>query len=277
MSSMLRNKNVYLKALTIVVLSFAFAFSSAFAAGVPPLVITQIVPDTDNVDLGGTAGDGYELVEMYNASGKEFKTKGYHIIYAYNDDISDAKNQIWSLGDKTIPAGGFLYVWVKQEKNGVSLADFAKYWKIKEDQVVSVKSDGMANGSRRVLFVATPDKKEVSRAPYNDKEVSVEVNKSFVYGYNADGSTKLLGTKQEIALGKLRSGQIATAGAAAPATAPAAASSTAKGTVPQAMPKTGMGGAEATDNSGMMLWAAGALALAVAASVVVARRKAVQQ
>ncbi|CAG7607249.1 hypothetical protein PAESOLCIP111_00938 [Paenibacillus solanacearum] len=275
MSSMLRNKNLYLKALTIVVLSFAFAFSSAFAAGVPALVITQIVPDTDNVDLGGTSGDGYELVELYNASGKEFKTKGHNIVYAYSDDINDAKNQIWSLGDKTIPANGFLYVWVKQEKNGVSLADFAKYWKIKEDQVVSVKSDGMANGSRRVLFVASPDKKEVSRAPYNDKDVAVEVNKSFVYGYNADGSTKLLGAKQDITLGKLRSGQIAGAATSAPAPAPAA--STAKGAVPQAMPKTGLGGAENVDHTGMLPWAAGALALAVAATVAVVRRKAAQQ
>lgn len=275
MSSMLRNKNLFLKALTIVVLSFAFAFSSAFAAGVPALVITQIVPDTDNVDLGGSSGDGYELVELYNASGKEFKTKGYNIVYAYSDDINDAKNQIWSLGDKTIAANGFLYVWVKQEKNGVSLADFAKYWKIKEDQVVSVKSDGMANGSRRVLFVASPDKKEVSRAPYNDKDVAVEVNKSFVYGYNADGSTKLLGAKQAITLGKLRSGQIAGAAASAPAPAPAA--SAAKGAVPQAMPKTGLGGAEKVDHTGMLPWAAGALALAVAATIAVVRRKAAQQ
>jgi hypothetical protein len=287
----LKQAIIYFLMLCLMMFSAA-AIASAAESKAPSLVITQIVPDTDNIDgSNGKAIDGYELIEIYNNSGKDINLDGYSMIYAYSDDLSDAKNQVWPLS-KTIKAGAFMYVWVKQSTNELKVADYVKYWgNIKESQVITADSNGMANGSRRVIAIVDSKKNEISRAVYNDKQAEAAAKKSFVYGVSAKGGIAelTLGVKQDIELGKLRKDQVPAAAAAAPAkSAPAKAdskaskaeagkadskASSAKTTAPTAMPKTGMGGTQDTEGANVFLWTLGALAAAAALSVAIARRK----
>ena len=277
--SLSKQKNYFLLLLALAVALTGFAAAAAAADNAPALVITQIVPDTDNV----SGMDAYELIEIYNNSGKDINLKGYNMIYAYSDDLQDSRNQIWPL-DKTIKANGFLYIWVKQDNNPQKTSDFAAYWNVKEDQVISVTSAGMANTSRRVLAIVDPNNKEIVRAAYNDKaNDEIAANKSSVFGVDSKGGTTLvtLGLKQDVVLGKLQPNQVpapaaASSGASSSASGTSAgASSTSSAQVPSAMPKTGFGGTRGSDNAETFLWIVGGLAVAAAASVwVQARRKA---
>ena len=54
----------------------------------PELVITEILPDSSNVN----GGDAYEFIEIYNNSNRDIDLKDYKLYYNYPSDNSDV---IW--------------------------------------------------------------------------------------------------------------------------------------------------------------------------------------
>lgn len=158
---------------------------------VPPLLITELVPDSTNV---GSA-DGYEFIEIYNNSSEDIDFKNYKMYYRYGTD--PGTDVVWPSvpEDVVIPAGETLVLWIINTQNGEkTVADFnANYGSnlVENKNIVRIYSDGMANGSMRGLVIGTNTHKEISVAYYND-EPNVDdtfANKGIVYLYPTDKST----------------------------------------------------------------------------------------
>ena len=75
-----------------------------------PLLITELVPNTANVD----GSDAYEFFEIYNASDAAIDLRQYHFIY-----VNGTKETEWELADDIqLEAGKVLTVWVRNDAVG---------------------------------------------------------------------------------------------------------------------------------------------------------------
>ncbi|MBP1966416.1 S-layer homology domain-containing protein [Paenibacillus aceris] len=158
---------------------------------VPPLMVTEIVPDSTNV---GSA-DGYEFIEVYNNTDQPVNFKDYKVVYRYTDSGPDA-DVPWPADkeDMMIPSKGTLVFWIINNQNGNSTAaDFnANYGTnlVEGTNLVRVHSDGMANGSNRGLVIATNTGIELSTAYYINGDS--KANKGILYKYPTDGSKTMI-------------------------------------------------------------------------------------
>ncbi|WP_042454128.1 lamin tail domain-containing protein [Neobacillus dielmonensis] len=163
------------------------------AAGEPlSLIITKVVVDTDSYE-GRT--DAYELVEIHNPTASAINVSGYNLAFSSSDTP-------WSLGDHTIPGGGFMYVWPKQDNNTVTVEGYAEFWHLKEGSTIqAVTFGGMNDVGPRTLTIQDPDKNVISTATYPENQFAR--NKAFIFGIPEDGSNKLtlLGSKQDVVPG----------------------------------------------------------------------------
>ncbi|WP_182103730.1 lamin tail domain-containing protein [Niallia taxi] len=160
-------------------------------AKVPKLFVTELVPDSSNVN----SADGYEFIEVYNNTNKPVNFKDYKIQYRYGAD--PASDVVWPSipEDVVIPAKGILVFWIINSANGdKTVADFnANYGTslVENKDIVRIQSDGMANSGLRGVAIATNTQEELNVAYYNDVlEVDDTVaNKGILYKYPQDGST----------------------------------------------------------------------------------------
>lgn len=140
----------------------------------PLLQITEMAPDTANV--GGS--DGYEFVEVYNASDAPIDFGDYTLNYLHTDNAltdpvtTNAVQWPSTPSDVTIPAGGTLVLWVKNPAGvaaGLTVADFNAAFGtdlVLGESIVELHNGGMANGGSRGLQVATNTGHDISRAYY---------------------------------------------------------------------------------------------------------------
>ncbi|MBP3963430.1 S-layer homology domain-containing protein [Paenibacillus lignilyticus] len=158
----------------------------------PPLMVTEIVPDSTNV---GT-GDGYEFVEVYNNTDQTINFKNYKIQYRYTDSGPDA-DVIWPTASEEllIPSKKTMVFWVINSQNKQStVADFNKLYGtnlVEGTDIVKMYSDGMANGGKRGIVVASNTKTEISAVYYDNDEETV-ANKGIFYKYSPAGSTQMM-------------------------------------------------------------------------------------
>lgn len=157
----------------------------------PILQITEVAPDTANV--GGA--DGYEFVEVYNASDSAVDFSDYALQYLYTDNSLDGpvanSSALWPAvpGDMTIPAGETLVLWVVNtagEEAGLTVADFNENYGtdlVEGEDIAQMHVGGMANGGSRGLQIATNTGHEVSTAYFftNDQTTSTT---SINYAWN---------------------------------------------------------------------------------------------
>lgn len=155
---------------------------------VSPLLITELVPDSTNVN----GADGYEFIEVYNNSDSAINFKDYKLRYRYPMDGTDA-DLTWASvpEDVVIEPGQTLVFWIINAKNGdKTVADFNKNYKtnlVENKDIVKVYSDGMANGSNRGVALATNTGNELTSVYYND-EVGITdsaADKGIIYKYHA--------------------------------------------------------------------------------------------
>ena len=135
-----------------------------------PLQITELLPDSANV--GG--GDGYEFIEVYNATSEPVNFADYEINYLYPVDTTSNSNAVrWPSipNDPIIEPGKTLVLWVKNSGNqALTAADFnAKFGTNLEagSSLVEIQSAGMANGSARGIQIVTQTGIGINRAYYN--------------------------------------------------------------------------------------------------------------
>jgi hypothetical protein len=96
---------------------------NVYAAAVPELLITEIMPNPSNE---GLAGDPYEYVELYNNSNKPIRISDYKVIV----DKSGSVTQTWDFKDnKLILPKSTMVVWFNSKySNSKTWDDFIKHF-----------------------------------------------------------------------------------------------------------------------------------------------------
>jgi predicted phosphodiesterase len=159
----------------------------------PELLITEIVPDSENVG----SGDGYEFVEVYNNTDGPVNLKDYRMNYRYTDSGPSA-DVIWPTDkeDVVIPAGETVVFWVINAYNGSSTAanfnaNYGNAGLTEGVNLFRMYSDGMANGGKRGIVIATNSGIEISSA-YYDNDEETKANMGIFYKYPLDGTTTMI-------------------------------------------------------------------------------------
>lgn len=162
---------------------------------VPPLLITEVVPDTTNVN----SLDGYEFIEIYNNSNETINLADYKIRYRYPMEGPEA-DLIWP-GEKEdiqLPSGETLVFWIINKGNTEkTTADFNAQFGVQlteNENLVKVYSDGMANGGHRGIVIATNTGIEIATSEYNNEPTvkDVAANKGILYAFPTNGSNQMV-------------------------------------------------------------------------------------
>jgi hypothetical protein len=170
---------------------------------VPPLLVTELLPNSTNVK--GTSTDAFEFIEVYNNTDAPVDFKNYKIYYRYPDkgNASDVK---WPSTKENfvIPAQQSVVFWIMNSANSTYTADdFNTEFNtnlIDGTNLFLIKSDGMANSGRRAVVIKSNTEKEISSA-YYDADLTYEggakgddtkENKALLYKYPVNGQSKML-------------------------------------------------------------------------------------
>lgn len=170
---------------------------------VPPLLITELLPNSTNVK--GTSSDAFEFIEVYNNTDAPIDFKNYKIYYRYPDkgNASDVK---WPSTKESfvIPAQQSVVFWIINSANSTYTAsDFNAEFNtnlMDGTNLFLIKSDGMANSGRRAVVIKSNTEKEISSAYYDAdltydggaKGDDTKENKALLYKYPVNGQSKML-------------------------------------------------------------------------------------
>ncbi len=155
-----------------------------------PLLITEIVPNTDNVD----GSDAYEYFELYNGGSQTVELDSYSFYYDNGNSVRE-----WKLNQEglTLDAGETLVVWVKNTANtnaGYTESDFNDYYRtafVMGENLATVDSDGFSNSGSRSLSLRTKTGQTLYTAAYNasdSSDGSLAVNEAITFDYNQTGA-----------------------------------------------------------------------------------------
>nr|WP_298987748.1 lamin tail domain-containing protein [uncultured Micrococcus sp.] len=135
-----------------------------------PLQITEVTPDTANVD----GADGYEFIEVYNATSEPVDFGDYTLDYLYPaDDLTNNNVVTWPADPASflIQPGETVVFWIKNGKNDhLTSDDFNTHFGTDlaaGAELVEIHTGGMANGSPRGLQIVTNTGFPVNTAYYN--------------------------------------------------------------------------------------------------------------
>lgn len=156
----------------------------------PILQVTEVAPDTANVD----GSDAYEFVEVYNASDRPVDFRDFTLSYLYIDANAVVTNQaLWPATprDPVIEPGRTLVLWVRNAANqALGQDDFNAAYDadltLGED-LVGVRSSGMANGGLRGIQVMTNTGIDTSTTYYFD-DAQTTATTALQYAWNPAAS-----------------------------------------------------------------------------------------
>ncbi|MBB6446858.1 lamin tail domain-containing protein [Bacillus benzoevorans] len=179
----------------------------------PPLLITELVPDSTNVG----DEDGFEFIELYNNTNAPLKFKDYQIQYRYGSNPET--DVMWEAvpDDMIIPAQGTIVFWMMNEQNaGKTVTDFNKHYRThlaENRDIIKIYSPGMANSSHRGIVAATNTDIVSSVAYYNEGSGADDThpNKGIIYQYPIDGTRimkKISAGKKRATPGKVEASQV---------------------------------------------------------------------
>ncbi|PVE73680.1 metallophosphoesterase [Microbacterium testaceum] len=181
-----------------------------------PLQVTELLPDSANV--GGS--DGYEFIEVFNATAAPIDFSDYAIDYLYPVEGTVSR---WPAvpADVVIPARGTLVFWIKNGANdALTVADFNRQFGtalVAGASLVEISSAGMANGSARGIQVSTNTGYAVSAAFYNlDGRDDTQADKGIRYTTSEDPARQRLLDLAPATPGAVQSDQVAPAPVAVP-------------------------------------------------------------
>ncbi|SDD64912.1 LPXTG-motif cell wall anchor domain-containing protein [Terribacillus halophilus] len=172
----------------------------------PPVLITEIVPDSDNVN----GSDAYEFIEVYNNSDQPMDLKDYKLSYQY----PDGRQTDWDIDRAvTLEPKGKVVIWIKNGANqSLGLTDFNSHYQtdLTENQVIEIHNDGMANGSARTIAFQTDSGAQLVAASYNDAEGIDDTYPNQGITYKASGSAQMtkVGLQLKASPGSLIAGQV---------------------------------------------------------------------
>lgn len=165
-----------------------------------PLVLTELMVNSTNIETA----DGFEYVEITNTTAVPIDFSDYTLNYLYpQDEFTNTNAAVWAAnpGNAIIEPGKSLVFWIKNGPNDTAtVADFnAEYGTnlVAGQDIVEVKSGGMANGSARGMQIQTNTGEIVNRGYYNLAGASdVMANKGLHYAVDPSDLKKqtLLGS-----------------------------------------------------------------------------------
>ena len=135
---------------------------------IPPLVITEIMPDSSNIN----GADGYEYIELYNNSNQEINLHDYSLYYNYPEN-GDGSDVLWFAPeeDVTLEAGKAVVLWIKNGANDeLTATDFNQKFGTELElnrNLFEIHNGGMANGTPRALRLTTRTKEQIDFVSYN--------------------------------------------------------------------------------------------------------------
>ena len=160
-------------------------------AKAPALLITELMPDTTNVD----GADGYEYIEVYNNTDEEINLQDYQIKYRYTSNGPGA-DVTWRADreDIRIPSGETVVFWIINDKNtAVTVDAFNALFGtalVEGDNLFKMYSGGMANGGDRGIVIATHTNREIAAAYYDAGDAKPD--NGIFYAAPQDGSINMI-------------------------------------------------------------------------------------
>ena len=172
-----------------------------------PILITEIVPNTDNV--GGS--DAFEYFEIYNAADQPVDLSQYKFMYDNGSKVTQ-----WKLEDPslTLNAHETLTVWVKNAANieaGYTAANFNEYYGTQLEEgknLTTVESDGFSNSGSRKMTIESATGLVMSETGYNasdSSDGSLGVDEAVIFNY--DGKDVAVQYDNEVTPGRLADSQ----------------------------------------------------------------------
>ena len=150
---------------------------SVEADSASPWLITEIVPDTDNVRVGTDTADAYEFFELCNVSNQTLNLDDFEILYNKKDVWTPQKRGI------TVAPGETLTVWTVNRDivTDKTVADFNAYWSGRTNTNISlvegknlavINCGGFHNSKERQLTIRNKVTKEaLNTVQYNDDNI----------------------------------------------------------------------------------------------------------
>nr|WP_311200138.1 metallophosphoesterase [Microbacterium enclense] len=181
-----------------------------------PLQITEVLPDSTNV--GGS--DGYEFIEVFNATDAPIDFSDYAIDYLYPVEGTVSR---WPSvpADVVIPGRGSLVFWIKNGANDALRAeDFNRQFGtdlVAGTSLVEISSAGMANGSPRGVQISTNTGLAVNTAFYNlDGRDDTQADRGIRYTATEDAALQRIVDIAPATPGTVQGDQMATTPVAVP-------------------------------------------------------------
>ncbi|URT72729.1 lamin tail domain-containing protein [Cytobacillus firmus] len=178
--------------------------AKAEEASVPSLLITELIPNTDNYE----GYDAFEYFELYNNSTNPIDLKGYRFTsHNWNEEIGESyilkpwdTVVVWTRTAAVIPISldAFNYNYFYAYKS--------KY--LKEEDVITLSNiSGLVNGGN-TLTVYNPDGREVIKAKYEKDDVSLKKTVTYTFPENNTRTMRKLESNQNPTPGWLAEGQV---------------------------------------------------------------------
>ncbi|WP_438347453.1 S-layer homology domain-containing protein [Paenibacillus sp. FA6] len=161
--------------------------AKATVSSVPSLLITEMVPDTNNI----SGADAYEFVEVYNNTDQDVDFKDYSFFYNGKDTWTPVDNK-----DMIIPAHSPVVFWIMNGSNNQLLSDgfnqnYVGSALVEGKDLFRINGGaGMANGSPRSLVIKDSSGNTVVTAAY--EAAHVKVNQGIFFKHPAAGSTNMV-------------------------------------------------------------------------------------
>ncbi|WP_028552508.1 FIMAH domain-containing protein [Paenibacillus sp. UNC451MF] len=160
------------------------------AAGIPRMLITEMVPDSGGDDALGE--DPYEYLEVYNNSDQSIDFKDYSILYRYPGE--PGHDLFWRpYTDAQIiiqPKQAMVFWAVTTSGEPKTVADFNQHFQtslVENKDIVRIPG-GLNNLRERTLVVATNTGTDIVRASYNPGVIDTAADLSVEYGVPEAGS-----------------------------------------------------------------------------------------
>lgn len=176
----------------------------------PPLMITEITPDSLKVDGTSGAPDAFEYIELYNTTDSPILLQNHNIVYQ-----KGTSQETWPISaNLTIDAKSTMVIWIHKVNGTATLSDFNQNYgtALTSSQVYMVYDDGLANDSARTISIANSSGMAISTASYVPADV--HENKGIVYRFPIDGSNIMrktdnssLGTPGSLDIGQVPAAQ----------------------------------------------------------------------
>lgn len=169
--------------------AYAEAAGPANSDEVPGLLITELVPDSTDIN----DADAYEFIEVYNNTNQPMDIKDYMLIYRYPD--TKASDRYWHpYSSVVIPPKGVLVLWGMVGTNeDLTVADFnANYGTslVENETIVRIPS-GMHDARDREIVLATNTGQDLVVARYNQGYIATSPDKGVHYKTPDPGSIRM--------------------------------------------------------------------------------------